>query len=54
MFVDGHKQLNIIKDHINFLRKIEELKSYIVKFNQDGAMKPNIYLFDCVVGRENY
>lgn len=53
MFVDGYKQLNIIKNCANFVRKIEELKSYIVKFNQNGVIKPKIYFFNCAVKREN-
>ena len=50
IFVDRHEQPDVIEDCASFLRKIEELKLYIVEFDQDGAMKPKIYLFDCAVG----
>lgn len=32
---------------------MEELKPYMVEFNQDGVIKPKVYPFDCVVGGEN-
>ena len=53
VFVDEHKQSDIVKDHINFLRKMEELKPYIVKFDENGKMKPKVYPSDCVMRGEN-
>lgn len=52
--IDGHEQSNVIEDCTRFLKKIIELKPYIVKFNQDKIIKPKLYLFDYVVGRENH
>lgn len=33
IFVDEYEQLDVIEDHANFLRKMEELKPYIVEFD---------------------
>ena len=54
VFVDGHKQLDMAEDRNRFLTKIEELKSYMVEFNEDDVMKAKDYLVDCVVGGEKY
>lgn len=53
MLIDGHKQSDIIEYCNNFINKMEELKSYMVEFEKDGAMKNKIYLPDCAVGGEN-
>ena len=53
VFVDGHKQSDVIEDCASFLKRIKEFKSYIVEFNQDKIVKPKVYLFDCTVGGEN-
>lgn len=54
IFIDGYKQSNIIKDHKNFLKKIEELKPYIIKFVENNIMKKKIYLPDCIVYGSSY
>lgn len=33
---------------------MKELKSYLVKFEKNGAMKFKVYLSDCVVGGNNW
>lgn len=53
MFINGHKQSDFIKDCKNFLKKIEELKTYIVKFEKNGIMKAKIYFFNCKVEKPN-
>lgn len=53
VFVDGHERPDVVEDRANFLRKMEELKPYIVEFDQDGAMKPKVYPSDCAVGGED-
>ena len=42
-----------MEDCINFLRKMEKLKPYMVEFDENGAIKPKIYLSDCAVKEEN-
>ena len=37
-----------------FLTKIEELKSYMVEFNEDDVMKAKDYPIDCAVEDEEY
>lgn len=44
---------NVVEDCTNFLRKIKELKSYVVEFNKDGSMKPNVYPLDFAVKDKN-
>lgn len=53
VFVDGHERSDVIKDRVNFLKKMEELKPYMVEFEESGAMKPKVYPIDCVVGGED-
>lgn len=50
VFVDGHKQPDVVEDPKKFLHQMEELKPYLVKFNEDGTMKEKIYPIDCTVG----
>lgn len=54
VFVDGHKRSDVMEDRVNFLRRMEDLKRYIVKFDTDGAMKPKVYRSDCAVGGEDH
>ena len=50
VFVDGHKRSNVVEDCKAFLKKMEELKPYMVEFEKNGAMKPKVYPPDCKVG----
>ena len=49
MFINGHEQSDVVKDRKVFLNKMEELKPYIVEFDEDGAIKPKVYLLDCII-----
>ena len=51
--MDGHERADVVEDCKNFLKKMEELKPYIVEFYENGAMKPKTYPPDCAVGGEN-
>ena len=53
VFGNEYEWSDIVKNHANFLRRMEEIKPYIVEFDQDGAMKPKVYFFDYAVGRQN-
>lgn len=53
MFVDRHKEFDIVEDRSNFLKKMEELKSYMVEFNKNSNIKPKIYPPNCTVESEN-
>lgn len=53
VFIDEHKWSDVIEDWKNFLQKVEELKPYIVEFDENGAMKSKIYPADCAVGKIN-
>ena len=39
MFIDSYEQLDIVKGCDNFLKKIKELKPYMVKFEKNGVIK---------------
>ena len=52
MFVDGHKQQDVIKDRKRFLKMMKELKPYLVEFDKDGGMLPKVYPPNCEVGEE--
>ena len=50
VFVDGYERSDVIEDRKRFLKKMEELKSYLVEFNEDGTMKKKNYPVNCSVG----
>ena len=43
VFVDSHEQSNVVEDRNHFSTKIEELKPYLVEFNEDGKIKAKDY-----------
>lgn len=51
--MDKHEQFDIVKNRTNFEKKIEELKSYIVKFFEDDVMKLKVYPSNCIVKDKN-
>ena len=53
VFIDGHKRSDVVKDRKVFLEKMEELKPYMVKFDENGAMKPKVYPLNYVLGGNN-
>ncbi len=50
VFVDKCKPSDIVENRKNFLKKMEKLKPYVVEFEEDGTMKPKVYLSDSEVG----
>lgn len=53
VFVDKQEQSDIVEDRANFLKKMEELKPYIIEVFEDDVIKPKVYPSDCAVGGEN-
>lgn len=53
VLITRYKHSNMIKNYNKFLIKIENLKSYIVKFEENSVIKPKIYLFNYVVKDED-
>ena len=53
VFMDGHERSDVVEDRSNFLKKMEELKPYMVEFNEDSTIKPKAYPPNCVVKGEN-
>lgn len=51
--MDRYEQSHVVENCINFLKKIEELKPYMVEFNKDGTIKPKAYPPDCAIKDEN-
>ena len=49
VFVDRYKWSDIIKDCKKSLNKINKLKLYIIKFNEDYAINNKTYLPKCAV-----
>lgn len=54
MFLNKHKKSDIFEDCIHFLRKIEKLKLYMVKFNKSDTMKSKLYPFNYIINSEKY
>ena len=53
VFIDRHKQLGVIEDQNLFLTRIEELKSYMIKYDENSTMKAKKYPVVYVVGVVN-
>ena len=53
VFINGHKQSDVVENCKRFLNKTEDLKSYLVEFNEDDTMKDKTYLPDCAVKGED-
>lgn len=53
MFINKHKQSNIIENDKVFLNKIEELKLFIIKIDKNGVIKPKTFPLNYTVG-DNY
>lgn len=49
MYVNGYKQLDMVENQNFFLTQMEEVKSYMVEFDEDGTIKAKEYLIDCIV-----
>ena len=52
VFIDGHERPDVVEDWNCFLTKMEELKPYMIEFNENSAMKAKNYPDDCAVGGE--
>ena len=53
VFIDGHERSDVIEDCNNFLKKMKELKPYMVEFEEDSAMKAKTYPSNCKVRGPN-
>lgn len=53
-FINKYEQSDIVEDYKTFLYKIEKLKSYLVKFNENSIMKNKMYLPNNVIEGGNY
>ena len=49
IFIDRHERSDVVEDRNNFLIKMEDLKPYMVEFEENDKMKPKDYLSDCAV-----
>lgn len=54
VFINGYEQLDIIEDYKIFLNKIEKLKPYIIKFDENSLIKPKVYLLDYAIGDNHW
>lgn len=54
VFIDRHKQLDVVEDCKNFLKKIEELKLYMFEFEKNVVIKDKIYLSDYTIHGNDY
>lgn len=54
IFVDGHERPDVVEDQKKFSHQMEELKPYLVEFNEDDIMKEKIYPTDCAIGSSDY
>lgn len=52
VFIDEYERTDMIEDRKHFLKVMEELELYFVKFDKTSQMILKIYLSDCEVGRD--
>ena len=52
--IDGNEHSEVVKDYNNFLTKMDDLKPYIVKFEENSKMKPKVYPFNCAIGDNDW
>lgn len=43
VFIDRYEWPDMVEDHINFLKIMEDLKPYMIEFEEDRTMKPKVY-----------
>ena len=53
VFLDGHERPDVVEYRAQFLKKVEALGPYLVKFRDDGSMKEKVYPSDCAVNGPN-
>ena len=49
IFIDGHEQADVVGDYKNVLKRLEELKLYMIEFEEDSIMKSKIYAINCII-----
>lgn len=54
MFIDEHEQPNVVEDRRVFLYKIEEIKLYIVEFDENSTIKLKTYRSNCTVENNHW
>lgn len=55
VFVDKHKQSDIVENWEQFLKIMKKLEPYLVKFKEDSIIKAKNYLSDCkIVGNKRW
>ena len=52
--VNEYEQPDVVKDQEHFLKKMEELKLYLVELEEDNIMKAKNYSSDCKIGDNQY
>lgn len=53
VFIDGHKQSNVVDYYYQFLGEIKAIKAYLVKFKEDSFIKSRINLKNYAIGGLN-
>lgn len=53
IFINRHERSNIVENYKIFLKKIEELKPYIIEFEENSIMKSKIYPPNCAIRGDN-
>ena len=53
VFINGHERSDVVEDCKRFLNKMEDLKPYLVEFNEDDTMKDKTYPPDCAIEGED-
>lgn len=53
IFIDVYEQTYVIEDCKIFLKKIKELKPYMIEFDKFDIIKPKVYLLDCAREKAN-
>lgn len=53
-FIDRYERSDMVKNHANFLKKMEKLKLFLEKFNENGTIRSKIYFCHYIVRDEDF
>lgn len=54
IIIEVYERRNVIKDCANFLKKMDKLNSFWIKFNEDDTMKSKVYFFNYIIRGKNF
>lgn len=54
LFIDRHEQSDIVENTKMFLKKTEELTTYLAEFDKNDVINLKVYMWDCIIGGNHW